>query len=267
MEKDDIIKIAKELYERALDANSYYAIIIQYSKLRKDYEEEMQLSPAFYNMTLSALQKACFMELAKLFEASNEVVSIQGLLKCCNENKMYFSEYREEKKEKIGDEERIEKTPYQHCLQPSEECLFKGKAVEQREIAKNLDISDVEHITIKADMTFSEKIDFYWKCISSYKKKIDNIRIQRNKFYAHNDKMYLLSNKSVWKVNPVEYEDIKILIDFALECTIFILELLTDIVYTTEYTNIDDLEGTLMLVKKGLKYQNIEINKQLNKYK
>lgn len=262
MEKDDIIKIAKELYERALDANSYYAIIIQYSKLRKDYEEEMQLSPAFYNMTLSALQKACFMELAKLFEASNEVVSIQGLLKCCNENKMYFSEYREEM---VGGEERIEKIPYQHCLRPSEKCLFNKEVTKQRKNAEIFGILDDEHF--KIDMTFSEKLDFYWKCISSYKKKIDNIRIQRNKFYAHNDKMCLLSNKSVWKVNPVEYEDIKILIDFALECTIFILELLTDIVYTTEYTNIDDLEGTLMLVKKGLKYQNIEINKQLNKYK
>lgn len=267
MEKDDIIKIAEELYKRALDANSYYAIIMQYSKLKKNYEEEMQLSPAFFNVTYSALQKACFMELAKLFEASTDVVSIQGLLECCNENKMYFSEYREEKNEKIGDEEWIEKIPYQHCLQPSEECLFKEKVAEQREIAKILGISDVEHITIKADMTFSEKIDFYWKCISSYKKKIDNIRIQRNKFYAHNDKTYLLSDKIVWEENPVEYEDIKILIDFALECTIFILELLTDIVHTTEYTNIDDLEGTLMLVKKGLKYQNIEINKQLNKYK
>ena len=267
MEKDDIIKIAEELYKRALDANSYYAIIMQYSKLKKNYEEEMQLSPAFFNVTYSALQKACFMELAKLFEASTDVVSIQGLLKCCNENKMYFSEYREEKNEKIGDEEWIEKIPYQHCLQPSEECLFKEKVAEQREIAKILGISDVEHITIKADMTFSEKIDFYCKCISSYKKKIDSIRIQRNKFYAHNDKICLLSNKSVWEENPVAYEDIKILIDFALECTIFILELLTDIVHTTEYTNIDDLEGTLMLVKKGLKYQNIEINKQLNKYK
>ena len=79
--------------------------------------------------------------------------------------------------------------------------------------------------------------------------------------------MCLLSNKSVWKVNPVEYEDIKILIDFALECTTFILELLTGILKARQYSNIDDLQGTLMLVKKGLKYQNIEINKQLNKYK
>lgn len=267
MEKDDIIIIADELYERALDANSYYAIIMQYSKLKKNYEEEMQLSPAFYNMTISALQKACFMELAKLFEASNEVVSIQGLLKCCDENKMYFSEYREEKNEKIGDEERIKKIPYQHYLRPSEEHFFKEEAAKQREIAKIYGILDDEHFKIKIDMTFSEKLDFYWKCICSYKKKIDSIRIQRNKFYAHNDKMCLLSNKSVWEENPVAYKDIKILIDFALECTIFILELLTDIVHTTEYTNIDDLEGTLMLVKKGLKYQKIEMNKQLNKYK
>lgn len=171
MKKEDIIKIAEELYERALDANSYYAIIIQYSELRKNYEEEMQLSPAFYNMTHSALQKACFMELAKLFETSNEVVSIQGLLKCCRENIVYFSEYREEKIEKCGSKMYIQKIPYEYFLKPSEECFFKEKATEQRKIAEALGCLDVEHRPIKVHMTFSEKLDFYQKCICSYRKK------------------------------------------------------------------------------------------------
>lgn len=76
-----------------------------------------------------------------------------------------------------------------------------------------------------------------------------------------------MSDRFVWEENPVAYEDFQILINFALECTTFILELLTDIVHVTEYSNIDDLEGTLMLAKKGLKYQTEEINKVLNKYR
>lgn len=47
MEKDDIIKIADELYERALDANSYYAIIMQYSKLKKIMRKKCNFHPRF----------------------------------------------------------------------------------------------------------------------------------------------------------------------------------------------------------------------------
>ena len=51
------------------------------------------------------------------------------------------------------------------------------------------------------------------------------------------------------------YPDIQEMIDFALDCTGLILGVLTDVNRATQYSNIDDWEGTLMLARLGLKYQ------------
>ena len=80
MDKDTLIKIAEELHQGAFDANAYYLILQQYRKNQREYAEEMKLSPAFYQTIHGALMKACFMEIAKLYDGSNGVVSIGTLL-------------------------------------------------------------------------------------------------------------------------------------------------------------------------------------------
>ena len=64
----------------------------------------------------------------------------------------------------------------------------------------------------------------------------------------------------MWDKNPVTYPDIQELIDFALDCTRLILGALTGVSRAVSYGNIDDMEGTLMLAKLGLKYQDYEID-------
>ena len=68
MDKEKLIKLAEDLYQSAFDANAYYAIMMQYSEMSKKYNNEMNLSPAFYQVVYGALQKACFMEIAKLIK-------------------------------------------------------------------------------------------------------------------------------------------------------------------------------------------------------
>ena len=67
MDKEKLIKLAEDLYQSAFDANAYYAIMMQYREMSKKYNDEMNLSPAFYQVVYGALQKACFMEIAKLY--------------------------------------------------------------------------------------------------------------------------------------------------------------------------------------------------------
>ena len=67
MDKEKLIKLAEDLYQSAFDANAYYAIMMQYREMSKKYNNEMNLSPAFYQVVYGALQKACFMEIAKLY--------------------------------------------------------------------------------------------------------------------------------------------------------------------------------------------------------
>lgn len=69
----------------------------------------------------------------------------------------------------------------------------------------------------------------------------------------------MMDYEAIYQSNPVLYQDIKELIEFALDCTGLILGSLTGTAYATTYSNIDDLEGTLMYTKLGLKYQHYDL--------
>jgi len=86
MDKEKLIKLAEDLYQSAFDANAYYAIMMQYREMSKKYNDEMNFSPAFYQVVYGALQKACFMEIAKLYDKTKDVVSVGLLLKYCRDN-------------------------------------------------------------------------------------------------------------------------------------------------------------------------------------
>lgn len=80
MDKETLIRIAEELHQGAFDAKAYYLIMQQYRKNQHNYAEEMKVSPAFYHTVYDALMKACFMEIAKLYDSSNGVVSLEPSL-------------------------------------------------------------------------------------------------------------------------------------------------------------------------------------------
>ena len=62
MDKEKLIKLAENLHQSAFDAKSYYTIMIQYKEEGKKYNNEINVSPAFYRVVYDALLKACFME-------------------------------------------------------------------------------------------------------------------------------------------------------------------------------------------------------------
>ena len=68
MDKETLIRIAEELHQGAFDAKAYYLIMQQYRKNQHNYVEEMKVSPAFYHTVYDALMKACFVEIAKLYD-------------------------------------------------------------------------------------------------------------------------------------------------------------------------------------------------------
>ena len=121
MDKETLIKIAEELHHGAFDANAYYLILQQYRKNQREYAEEMKMSPAFYQTIHGALMKACFMEIAKLYDSSNGVVSIGTLLAKCAENQDLFPEYRETMTVEHDGTAFSYQIPYQHQLKPQEE--------------------------------------------------------------------------------------------------------------------------------------------------
>ena len=199
--------------------------------------------------------KACFMEIAKLYDSSNGVVSIGTLLAKCAENQDLFPEYRETMTVEHDGTAFSYQIPYQHQLKPQEERFFKAQVESDRTLFAIFNIPDAENAPVRVDLTFPKFLALYQKRFCALSKKREDIRMQRNKLYAHNDKQRILSNENLTDRHPILYPDIQEMIDFALDCTGLILGVLTDVNRATQYSNIDDWEGTLMLARLGLKYQ------------
>lgn len=258
MDKEQLIKLAEELYQEAFDANAYFFIMQQYGKMKKEYLPEMSLSSAFYSVVYEALQKACFIELAKLYDRTNGAYSIGTMLNCCKENLSFFSKYRDTVEIKDDGKRYTFSVPYQHSLKPAEECFFKEEVHAQRNIYKIFDISSANTAPVTVDLTFSQFLELYQKRYSSLSKKRENMSEQRNKIYAHNDKKGIFNQEEVLEKNPLFYTDMQMLIEFALDTTGLIVGALTGVCKAKSYANINDWEGTLMLVRLGLKYQDYD---------
>ncbi len=263
MDKETLTQHAKELHQEAFDANQYFLLMQQYKKYRQDYPTAMQLSPAFYGVVYEALQKACFMEIAKLYDQSSGVVSIGFLLKACQENNTLFPEYRDHVTVKDNGKEYTFSIPYQHRLKPEEECFFKDQVESQRVIFRALHMSSPETAPVTTELTFQEFLELYRKRFRSLKKKQSNVHVQRNKIYAHNDQKRIEDIDSVLKNNPITYPDIQELIDFALDCSGLILGILTGKVNARQYANINDWDNTLWFAQLGLKYQEYDLKQKL----
>ena len=176
-----------------------------------------------------ALMKACFMEIAKLYDSSNGVVSIGTLLAKCEENQDLFPKYRETLTVDHDGTTFSYPVPYQHQLKPQEECFFKNRVEADRKLFAAFDIPDADNVPVRVDLTFPEFLDLYQKRFNGLSKKRDNIRMQRNKLYAHNDEQRIVNSENLPDRYPISYPDVQEMIDFALDCTGLILGILTDV--------------------------------------
>ena len=73
--------------------------------------------------------------------------------------------------------------------------------------------------------------------------------------YKRQDEQRIVNSEKLPDRYPISYPVVQEMIDFALDCTGLILGILTDVNRAKQYSNIDDWEGTLMLARLGLKYQ------------
>lgn len=58
---------------------------------------------------------------------------------------------------------------------------------------------------VRVDLTFPEFLALYQKRFNALSKKRENIRMQRNKLYAHNDEQRILSNENLTDRHPILY--------------------------------------------------------------
>lgn len=127
MEKEKLIKIAKKLHQEAFDANAYYLIMQQYKECHSRYINELNISPAFYSVVYEALQKACFMEVAKLYDKTRDAFSIGDFLETCKNNEKIFLECKEFIEYTCDGQDYKDEVPYQHILKEDEKIFFKDE--------------------------------------------------------------------------------------------------------------------------------------------
>ena len=260
MDKEEFVCKVKEILEDVFDATSFYSVIMQLRDAQEHKNDVVNLSPGFYTITFMALQRACFMTIAKLYENSDDVFSLGTILKIYQENREWFPEYASISE--FNDGENMHRTayPYKHTVKPAEECYFKD------EVAKYKDsqyFSETRPLTVY--LTFSEYLDLYQKRFSALSKKKEHIRIQRNKHYAHNDTQALLNLEQIFRKNPVSLQDMSDMIDFAQDLVFLVLELLTKVCHVYEILGNDDLSNTLEMAELGMKYQEYDIEQATQK--
>lgn len=260
MDKEKIILYANKLYQEALEANSCLLILEQYQKFIADYHREIQLSPAFYQIVHNSLVKSCFMEIAKLYESSQETVNIGSLLQECKNNIDFFPKYFDTITLKADGHPKTVSVKYQYRLDPEEKPLVKERCKVQVMWHEFLNIKE----PVLVDLTFPEIIEIYQKHLHGLNKVKKNIQNHRNKVYAHNDKNQLEHPEDNIEQNSLLYSDMRKLVDFALKCTCSILAGLTGISPARSYSNINDWENTLKYVGLGIKYLDCNYEKQIS---
>lgn len=187
MNKDEILHLASNLYEEAFSANSYWSVIKQYHKNIRDNYDQMNCSPAFYQVIYQSLVEALFMTLAKLFDSdtcSNTIKTLLTEIKQIQESD--FNEY-------VRQNYDFNNGKFQHEITQYEECFFKKQIFEQKEICNSVGI---EYRSTLIDVSFEDYCELYTKRFHGLNKVKLNLGWQRNKIYAHNDKKQTLIMKA-----------------------------------------------------------------------
>ena len=265
MEKENLIDLANSFWEESILANSYYEIIKQYRNNYNKYLEEMRYSSAFYTIAYQAICNSLFMQLAKIYDKSKNTINIGFLLEKCSDNIKIFLEYKKiEQIETDGQNENLD-ISFEHQIKPTEECYFKEYIEKERKFQKMFGVDKID-LPIKINLTIPQYINLYKKRYYALNPKINSFTIQRNKIYAHNDKNLCFNIDEILKKNPIFYNDIQELIDYALDVSRFVIECLDGINIPEQYVNINDWESTLKLVQLGSKYQDIEVESQTKEF-
>lgn len=256
MNIEDIKILANNFWGKAIEINSYYSILKQYSENYNKYYDEMCCSSAFYSITYQALQVAMFIELAKLYDRSKNAINIRFLLEECIQNIENFPKYRAIIE--IDGEKQTKSIPYYHQIKQEEECYFKEYIKKEREWQELFETNG-ENMPIIKDLSIYEYFDMYKKRYHALKPQIENLSVQRNKIYAHNDKELCFNIDEILMENPISFGDIQELIDYALDVSRFVIGCLENVCKQKQYENIDDWEMTLRLVRLGNKNRDVDV--------
>lgn len=244
-QKKKIMKMIDFLWRSTFDANGYFQVIKQFEDNRIKYSDEMEVSSAFYLYTYNALVIATFSEVSRLFDKGGNT-NLEILMKYCEKHTLLIQQ--------IWDENNFdeEKNLY-HTFKDDEKEFF----------IKELGAKLFPTESIKLSLETKFKL-FRWK-YNKLNQVVENLKSQRDKIYSHNDAKSIESMDKYIKRYPISIENMELLIVFSLEYLQFLIAIITNTNKPSHAINIDDWEGTLMLVQLGDKYSEYDTKKRVEK--
>lgn len=258
--KNDFINSVEKMFEQARTAYCYFEILNQYKKNLNEYNNEYNVSTAFYTYTRQALITSSFLEIYKIYDTNKGSKNIKKLFDNLEQHQKWYP--KDSKHTYDGEDKELS---FPHTYKPKKEELdFFEKELKKKPVL----FPELNEIIIDVDMTIEDYFIYYnWR----YEKIVpilENMTKQRNKFHAHNDSKYFNNPDLISEDYPITYKDMEQLLLFPLEFCQFTIAMLTDVWKEFTPKNIDDWENTLISVKEGQKYNDlrVDIQKMIFKY-
>lgn len=190
---------------------------------QKEHRAEINEFPVFFNISNKSFVHVCIIELAKLYEYKSDS-GIEKLITICDANQNLF----------------LKKIPNEIT-----DC-------DTDKIIRNYDIK----IDIQKDIQDAKNK------LESLETVIENLKGQRDKFYAHLDKEYSENPSALTKNFPLNYEEIKNLIDTATSiCNRFYKDLCRT-EYVCQTMNWDDINNVFAIIKRYKEIKDKEFETQ-----
>lgn len=241
----ELLDHCSHLYQEAFYANTELAIVREVSKANTDYDHDVLCAGCFFGFAQLALTESCFMNCARLFDA-NSTINIGSLLE---EASSHLAEIEDSAVSIYGDRpDFVESKPIVHPLVQDEERFYPKEVEAQRSFE---DIFDAPHKEVRIHITAQDLMDLWKKRLNGLSKLIDILRKHRNKIFAHSDIEALNYDEFVERL-PLTYGEIQKLIDFALDLTIELTGIISNVQKPRLPVNYNDIKGLLNYVNAGM---------------
>lgn len=209
--KEDLEALLENYFTRITYVNNLFLLYRHMNDSQKNNIRIINEFPAFYQLSKSAFIRLVFIELAKLYDYGSDT-GIKKLLCICEANQNLFLK------------------------------KFHNEIIdcETDEIAQSYDIK----VNIKQDIHECRNKIFELEQI------IDNVKNQRDKYYAHLDKEYLNNPEKLTKDFSISCGDIKLLLDTATNICNKMYVDLSRKQYVTQFSNWNDIDNIFEIITK-----------------
>ena len=212
METKETFKILLDQYfSRITYTNDCFELYKHLIDSKRKYLAEMNFAPAFFQLTYSSLLHTVFIETAKLFDDKSQT-SLFKLINICRENVSLFKTTRD-----FG---YVDCDTDKYVLEKTISIDFNKELADCRQLLKNVS------------------------------RERENLRNQRNKYYAHLDEAYKDNNGKLEKDFPLSFKDMKKFLQIASEVCNKISVMFDESIYAVQTNNVFDVDNLFKKLSK-----------------